>query len=144
MKFGELEQVRPVNNGRAWVRKDDLWGVIQLGELIDEPEPKNDSSSQATTTTYWTAATTASTIIIGYDELGQPIYSWVDPNEYTEPVWTPESTEPVTYDPTLDPGYTDPVVTEPVVTEPVYTEPLYTEPVNTDTVLPGVPEDPTY
>lgn len=146
VKFGELEQVRPVCNGRAWVRKGDLWGVIQLGELIDEPEPKDESSSMASTTTaMWTdTTTTANTIIIGYDDLGQPIYSWVDPNEYTEPVWTPETSEEVTYDPTLDPGYVDPGYVDPAVTEPIVTEPLYTEPVNTDTILPGVPEEPVY
>lgn len=137
VKFGELEQVRPVNNGRAWVRKDDSWGIIQLGELIDEPEPKDESSQVTTTTVYWTDTTTAAnTIIIGYDELGQPIYSWVDPNAYTEPEWT-EETEPVTYDPTLDPGYVDPGA------DPAYSDvPLYVEP-EPQVTEPAAPPDTT-
>lgn len=31
----DFEQARPVINGRAWVKEDGKWGVIQLGEIKD-------------------------------------------------------------------------------------------------------------
>lgn len=48
---GEFEQARPVHNGRAWVRKNGLWGVIQLGEIVEE-ESRAETSFVTTTTTY--------------------------------------------------------------------------------------------
>ncbi len=62
---GEFEQARPVHNGRAWVRKDGKWGVIQLGEIVEESEADSSSLAETTTTTtttyYRTYSTTAAT-----------------------------------------------------------------------------------
>lgn len=57
---GEFEQARPVHNGRAWVRKNGLWGVIQLGEII-EAESAPDESSEALTTPVYTWQETTTT-----------------------------------------------------------------------------------
>lgn len=60
---GEFEQARPVHNGRAWVRKNGMWGVIQLGEIIEEEESEEESSEVTTTSAsyVWTNTTTTTT-----------------------------------------------------------------------------------
>lgn len=67
---GEFEQARPVHNGRAWVRKNGLWGVIQLGEIIEEESVPDESSQAATTTTAytWQQTTTTSEQTTTYEE----------------------------------------------------------------------------
>ena len=137
VRAGEFAQARPINNGRAWVKQGDSWGVIQMGEIIEEEKPKEDSSSQATSTsvTYWTQTSDSTE--------SQPEYTgeWtVQTDEYGNPVTTP-------VDPSLtDPAATEPIWsdtqnTEPVWTEPAETEPVWTEPVNTDTAAPELPSD---
>lgn len=69
--IGEFEQARPIYNGRGWVKKDGRWGVINLGELKEEPKKadknsKKDNSSNlnidtTTTTASWTSNTTTTT-----------------------------------------------------------------------------------
>lgn len=36
INYGTFEEVRPVHNGLAWVKKDGKWGVIQLPEFEDD------------------------------------------------------------------------------------------------------------
>ena len=61
---GEFEQARPLHNGKAWVKQNGLWGVIQLG---DEPETSSSKSETVTTTAqqyytnYQTETTTTAT-----------------------------------------------------------------------------------
>ena len=136
VRAGEFAQARPINNGRAWVKQNDYWGVVQMGEIIEEERPKDDSSSMATTTTgstYWTATTSDTTdsqpdytdwANVVTDEYGNVVTSqseWVDPNA-TDPIWT----DPV------DPNVTDPVVPDPIVTDPVVPDPVVTDPVVPD------------
>ena len=143
VRAGEFAQARPINNGRAWVKQNDFWGVIQMGEIIEEEKPKEDSSSQATSTTsntgYWT--TTDSTesqpeytdwANVVTDEYGNVVTSetgWTDPN-VTDPVNPdPNVTDPVTPDPGyVDPGYVDPGYVDPGNTDPVTPDPGYTDP----------------
>lgn len=47
--LGEFEQARPVNNGKAWVRYNGCWGVIQLGEIADEENNDSADESQVST-----------------------------------------------------------------------------------------------
>lgn len=61
VKSGEFEQARPVHNGRAWVRKDGLWGVIQLGEIVEDETEEEESSSKSETTTTTSSYTTTTT-----------------------------------------------------------------------------------
>lgn len=153
VKVGEFEQVRPVCNGRAWVKKGDLWGVIQLGELVEESDPKDDSSSKAPVTSWTAPVTEPEYTIIGYDDYGNPIYSQYTP-EY-DPGYDPgyDPTEDPTYgydpgygeDPTYnDPEYTDPGYTDPGYTDPGYTDPEYTDPGITDPGDPNVVPEPMY
>lgn len=60
---GEFEQARPVHNGRAWVRKNGMWGIIQLGEIIEEEESSDNDSKVTTTVTSftWSSSTTTTT-----------------------------------------------------------------------------------
>ena len=44
--IGEFEQARPVHNGRAWVRKNGMWGVIQLGEISQDSSVPTVTSQQ--------------------------------------------------------------------------------------------------
>lgn len=46
---GEFEQARPVHNGRAWVKQDGYWRVIQIGEIVEE-ESSNLGFKKNTTT----------------------------------------------------------------------------------------------
>ncbi len=148
---GEFGQARPVHNGRAWVRQNDMWGIIQLGEIIEEePKPLDDSSSKASSTT--TSTTYEWTTTWETEESTEETSSeWTD----TTAEWTDTTTEPVYTEPaeTSDTLYTDPAVTDPIYTdistdtEPVYTEappvdtePVYTEPLETDYV--EYPEEP--
>ena len=133
VRAGEFSQARPINNGRAWVKQNDAWGVIQMGEIIEEEKPKDDSSSQAssTSTSYWTDTSVSTESQPEYtdawtaqtDEFGNPVTT-----QSTDSVWT----DPVNTDP--DPGWFD-----PTATEPAYTEPVYTDPVPTDPAVPEVP-----
>lgn len=135
VRAGEFGQARPVNNGRAWVKQNDYWGVIQLGEIIEEEKPKEDSSqdesSTASTTTTTTTAVSDESSEAGTawtaqtDEFGNTVTT-ADPNGWTE-------------DPTTEPPNTD--WTEPDYTEPDYTEPAYTEPAYTDPPAPELPDD---
>ena len=141
---GEFAQARPVNNGRAWVKQGDFWGIIQLGDIIEEEKPKNDtsSSSQTTATTtsastyYWTETSTSTESQPEYsqtwaavtDEYGNPVTSasdvWTDTGTYTntDSAWSETgASEPVNTD---TPAVTDqPAVTnqggstEPAITE---------------------------
>lgn len=132
VRAGEFGQARPVNNGRAWVKQNDFWGVIQLGEIIEEEKPEESSTPETSTSpTSWTTTTSVSESDYDLsdtwpatDELGNPITT-----SNTE-LWT-ESTDIYTEEPNTDwtePEYTEPQWTEPEYTEPVYTEPVYTEP----------------
>lgn len=38
---GTFEEVRPVHNGLAWVKKDGKWGVIELEDIEQETESTN-------------------------------------------------------------------------------------------------------
>lgn len=58
---GEFEQARPVHNGRAWVRKDGLWGIIKLGEVVEEEPTKYEDPSSKTSTTKKTTKSSTST-----------------------------------------------------------------------------------
>ncbi|EXM40540.1 hypothetical protein RASY3_01390 [Ruminococcus albus SY3] len=149
VRAGEFAQARPINNGRAWVKQNDFWGVIQMGDIIEEEKPKDDSSSMATTTsgsTYWTATTSDTTesqpeytdwANVVTDEYGNVVTT---PSEWTDP----NVTEPALTDP-VDPGYTDPVTPDPGYTDPVTPDPGYVDPAPID---PGytdpAPADPAY
>ena len=137
VRAGEFAQARPINNGRAWVKQGDYWGVVQMGEIIEEEKPKEDSSSQASTTTanYWTDTTGLTDSQPDYtdvwtaqtDEFGNIVTTPTYDSQWTDPTYT----DPVTnwFDPSTD--------TQPVDTEPVYTEPVYTDPVDTGEIPGG-------
>ncbi|MBR1423366.1 MAG: WG repeat-containing protein [Ruminococcus sp.] len=65
---GEFEQARPVHNGRAWVRSNGLWGVIQLGEYV-EPIVTTTTTTTTSTTTTTTSASSVSTTESSLTEL---------------------------------------------------------------------------
>lgn len=48
---GEFEQARPVHNGKAWVRQNGNWGIIQIGEIIEDEPPKTTKKKTSKTTT---------------------------------------------------------------------------------------------
>ena len=136
VRSGEFAQARPINNGRAWVKQNDFWGVIQMGEIIEEERPVDEDSSIVTTTsTQWTQTTSETTEsqpeytdwTAVTDEYGNPVTTSAD-STWTDPAYT-------------DPAYTDPAYTEPVYTDPVNTQPVVTDPVVTDTGSPGIPSD---
>ena len=138
IRAGEFAQARPINNGRAWVKQNEFWGVIQMGDIIEEERPKDDSSSMVTTTsgsTYWTTTTEATDSQPEYTDWGNVVTDEYGNVVTSEPAWT----DPV------DPGYTDPVTPDPGYTDPVTPDPGYTDPVTPDPgyVDPGTP-DPGY
>lgn len=56
VNVGEFEQARPVHNGRAWVKKNGLWGIIQLGEIVKDESSAAEETTQTqqqTTTDYY-------------------------------------------------------------------------------------------
>ncbi len=136
VRSGEFAQARPVNNGRAWVKQGEYWGVIQLGDIIEEEKPKNDSSSSSqteTTTTssstyYWTQTSDSTESQPEYTDVwtaatdanGNPVTSasdvWTDTGVYTD---TDINTDTSAWSDTAatEPVYTDaPAVTDqPVV-----------------------------
>ena len=59
---GEFEQARPLHNGKAWVRKNGLWGVIQIGETIEDESSVTETTDQTQNYTqqYYYTTTTAS------------------------------------------------------------------------------------
>lgn len=126
VKAGEFEQARPVHNGRAWVRKDGLWGVIQIGEIVEDDTAEEESSSKAeTTTTKWSTTTTtasstsASTVSTSDTAVTtKKTEATVDtevtvPSETETPVTQPTETAPVT-----QPTETAPVTQAPIETVP--------------------------
>lgn len=46
---GEFEQVRPVHNGKAWVRQNGYWGVVKIGDIVEESS--NYTTKKTTTST---------------------------------------------------------------------------------------------
>ena len=46
---GEFEQARPVHNGKAWVKQNGMWGVIQLGKIVKDDNSKAPVQTSATT-----------------------------------------------------------------------------------------------
>lgn len=46
----EFEQARPVNNGKAWVRKDGKWGVIKLGDKSSSEKSEKETAKATVTT----------------------------------------------------------------------------------------------
>ncbi len=146
VRAGEFSQARPINNGRAWVKQNDFWGVIQVGDIIEEERPKDDSSSQLTTTTsgtvYWTTTEASSSQTgstdwadIVTDANGNPVTSdptWSDPSVIDTGI--PDNTDPGIIDTDIsdqggnvdpyDPNTPDPGIQDPVVTPaPDYTDP---------------------
>ncbi len=45
---GEFEQARPVLNGRAWVKQNGYWGVVNIGKIVEE---ERSTVTKAKTTT---------------------------------------------------------------------------------------------
>lgn len=125
---GEFEQARPVHNGRAWVRQNGLWGVIKLGEIIeDEPTKYEDSSSKSETTTTKssTSTSTSTTTTTSQSE-------------------TAPSSQPVSNVTSIDTaGSSDNGSdSQPVSSDPIETDPPVTDPPVTDTNTPVVPTPP--
>lgn len=125
---GEFEQARPVHNGRAWVRQNGLWGVIKLGEIIeDEPTKYEDSSSKSETTTTKssTSTSTSTTTTTSQSE-------------------TAPSSQPVSNVTSIDTaGSSDNGSdSQPVSSDPIVTDPPVTDPPVTDTNTPVVPTPP--
>ncbi len=132
---GEFEQARPVHNGRAWVRQNGLWGVIKLGEIIeDEPTKFEDSSSKSETTTTVSTSTSTSTTTTSQSETS-PSSQPVSVDTSIDTVWSsddgtgsqsPVSSETIVSD---DPPVTDPITNseQPIVT--ASTEPQPADPV---------------
>ncbi len=119
---GEFEQARPVHNGRAWVRKDGLWGIIKLGEIVeDEPTKYEDPTSKTSTTskksstsTSTSTSTTTSTTSITSTTSGtlsdtgttaaDTGYTTIDTEpEDTTTQYVPPVTDPVTNPPEPEP-----------------------------------------
>ena len=150
VRQGEFSQARPVNNGRAWIKQGEYWGIIQLGEIVEEEKekPKDDSSSQVTSTTsqyyYWTESTEEdesadeTELSVETDENGNAVTT-ADTGEWTDTAATLPDDAGQTDTQPVD---TEPVYTEPVVTEPAFTEqPVYTDPVYTEPAVPELPGD---
>lgn len=124
---GEFEQARPVLNGLAWVRKDGLWGVVQIGE-IDETLIITTTTTTTTkkpeTTKYTGTWTTTSSVTETTEETTKKTKK-TKKTEETKPV----ETEPVVTDPPqTDPPETDPPQTDPPQTDPPQTDPPQTDP----------------
>lgn len=115
---GEFEQARPVHNGRAWVRKDGLWGVIQLGEIVEEEEPSKVTTKETTSATTYSYTTTKKTT------------TGASTTAVTQPSEKVTSNEPqhTTHAPVTDPPVTEQTHTDEPVTNPPETDP----PVNPD------------
>ena len=139
---GEFGQARPVQNGRAWVRQNDMWGIIQLGEIVEEEPKKLEESSKATTTTtttWWTTTTS---------DTSAAETSWTE----TTTVWSDTSTDTTTQSVTAwtdttaaDTGAVTDISQNTALTDPVYTDaPVDTQaPVAEDpAVVPEVPAVP--
>lgn len=121
---GEFEQARPVHNGKAWVRYNGLWGIIQIGEIIeDEPTKYEDSSSKRETTTKSSTSTTTTTTTSA---------------SQSETSITSQS---VSADTSVDTAISSDTgsVTQPTDTESVITDPTDTVPTDTATQQPVVP-----
>lgn len=118
---GEFEQARPVHNGKAWVRKNGMWGVIRIGEapVEDESSETETSTTTTTTTSMTTSASTSTSTTTASSTTTAEATTTTTASEVTEPVTTPSETQPTE---------TEPPVTEPPVTEPVVTDPIVTEP----------------
>lgn len=122
---GEFEQARPVHNGRAWVRYNGLWGIIQIGEIIeDEPTKYEDSSSkrETTTTKSSTSTTTTTTTSASQSE-------------------TSLTSQSVSVNTSVDTAISSDIGsgTQATNTEPVVTDPTTTDPIDTTTEQPVVP-----
>ena len=59
---GEFEAVRPVNDGKAWVKSDGLWGVIDLTGGVSIPTETTITESTTTTITSIVMPTTTMTV----------------------------------------------------------------------------------
>lgn len=126
VRTGEFEQARPVHNGRAWVRKNGLWGVIKLGEIIEEEEEVSSVSETTAATTWYTTAYTTTSLsetTLSYSE--SSVTTWETEAEISE-------TEPaVTLPPETEPTETLPAETLPPETQPIETQPAETLPPET-------------
>ena len=128
---GEFEQARPVLNGLAWVRKDGLWGVVQIGEIDEKlniTTTTTTTTTKATTTQYTgTWATTTTTTAETTAETTKKTKKTKETKATTEA--TTEATQPPVTE--TDPPATEPPATEtdpPVVTDPPQTDPPATDP----------------
>lgn len=124
---GEFEQARPVHNGRAWVRKNGLWGIIQLGEITKAPETQKTKKTTTTSvTSYQTWATTTGKATQKTSDSAAT--TKVNSQQQTTPAPT-QAPEPIITDPpptqAPEPIVTDPPTQapEPVVTDPPAVEP---------------------
>ena len=63
---GIFEQARPVINGKAWVKCDGKWGVIQLGEIREAFV--STTASTLSTHTYSSTSTTSSTDVTSINQ----------------------------------------------------------------------------
>ena len=122
---GEFEQARPVHNGKAWVRKNGLWGVIQIGEIIEEEEPAETTTQLTTTSRYTTTTTNSSTTKSSTTTTKNTAsttannYSEITTDEPETPAHSTESSsEPVTDPPETQPPETQITEAPPVSEEP--------------------------
>ncbi len=129
---GEFEQARPVLNGLAWVRKDGLWGVVQIGEI--------DESLVITTTTTTTTKKVTTTAYTGTWETTTTTTE--ETEKETKKTKKTKETEAETKPTETEPPVTDPPQTEPPVTDPPQTDPPVTDPPQTDPPATDPPTDP--
>ncbi|WP_124098177.1 WG repeat-containing protein [Ruminococcus sp. Marseille-P6503] len=126
---GEFEQARPVHNGRAWVRKNGMWGVIQLGEIVEEEESSEESSEAAVMSASYTWTTPATTAVTTSVTTSAPAETTPSSTE-TEASGNESAADSSDTSVDSDMGNDSSQVTEPPVTE---TEPPDTSPDVTDT-----------
>lgn len=150
---GEFQQARPVQNGRAWVCVNGMWGVIKVGDIVErelsKPDLSSASDSSSDSSSTWSATTTTTTQAEWTPTTAEPEEQPAATTTTTQPVQTepaqtePAQTEPAQTEPAqTEPAETEPAQTEPAQTEPIYTEPEVTQPPETEPPAPVEPETP--
>ncbi len=117
VKPGEFEQARPVHNGRAWVRKNGLWGVIQLAETAEEESSEEDSSKETTAATKFTTQSQSSSQV-----------STTSSSYATTTIKTTTKSSQTSQNTNTTPAQTTPAATEPPVVTTQPTQPPVTTP----------------